>query len=481
MILKGFISMYRPRYLRTLVYMLQSTEYQPDAYLRWYWRTKDFGGVMHRRTLESTRAARLLLLALHCGVGAQLAVAAALIYFGAWRQLPGGVAFGAAVVVIYPVLWAHLMVIPLLLGRWFIVKPRDARTIKRSQRIFATHRAIKIAVAGSYGKTTMKELLNTVLGEGLKVAATPANKNVSVSHARFAAWLKGDEDVLIIEYGEWGPGDVARFAGITQPTHAVITGVAPAHLDRYKTLKAVGQDIFSVADFVKSKQAYVNNESPSSVKAFLKKSYQLFDGRGALGWKTSQIKVGLDGTTLTLKKGKRTLRLQSGLVGRHQVSYLGFVAALALELGLTEKQVQAGVAKTKPFEHRMQPYQLSGAWIIDDTYNGNLEGIRAGTTLLKALKAKRKIYVTPGLVDQGRESETVHKEMGRLIAAAKPDMVVLMKNSVTAYIQIGLTEGNYKGEVGVESDPLEFYTSLAHFVAAGDLVLMQNDWPDNYA
>ena len=129
----------------------------------------------------------------------------------------------------------------------------------------------------------------------------------------------------------------------------------------------------------------------------------------------------------------------------------------------------------------MQPYLLSGAWIIDDTYNGNLEGIRAGTQLLKYLEAYRKIYVTPGLVDQGEETERVHIEVGELIAAAQPDLVVLMQNSVTDYIQHGLAKAKFAGQVQIKTAPLEFYTNLNHFVAAGDLVVMQNDWTDNYA
>jgi UDP-N-acetylmuramoyl-tripeptide--D-alanyl-D-alanine ligase len=129
----------------------------------------------------------------------------------------------------------------------------------------------------------------------------------------------------------------------------------------------------------------------------------------------------------------------------------------------------------------MQAYQLSGGWVIDDTYNGNIEGIRAGTQLLIDLSAKRKIYVTPGLVDQGKETKTVHLEMGRLIAAAEPDLVVLMKNSVTQFIQEGLEFGNFKGIVRVEENPLQFYNNLREFIAAGDLVIMQNDWPDNYS
>lgn len=478
--IRELLSVYRPGYPKVLVYMLQGSEYRPGPYLQWLVRTTDFSRVMQRRTLEPTRPARLLLLALRLGILLQVAMGLLLVYAGIWHGVPGGWAFGAALIISYPFIWAYAVVVPLLIGRELSAKPKEQRTVAHAETIFADHPGIRIAVAGSYGKTTMKELLNTVLSEGMKVAATPANKNVSISHARFAAKLTGDEDVLIIEYGEGKPGDVARFARLTHPTHAVITGLAAAHLDEYKTVQAAGEDIFAVADYLKGRNVYVNDESPD-IKPFLKPAYKPFNGQGALGWKISQARTGLDGTTFTIKKGAKSLKLQSRLLGRHQLGFLAFAAALALELGVSEKQVQAGIAKTKSFEHRMQPYQLAGAWIVDDTYNGNLEGIRAGTALMKELAAKRKIYVTPGLVDQGTETQRIHREAGKLIAEAKPDMVVLMKNSVTGFIQEGLAVGHFKGELRVEADPLDFYTNLKHFVAAGDLVVMQNDWTDNYA
>jgi UDP-N-acetylmuramyl pentapeptide synthase len=475
-----FTSLYRPSYTTALIYMLQSTEYQTGPYLKWVRRTEDFSQVMRRRTLERTRPARLLLLALRLGIALQILAGLVLIYLGGWHNLPGGIALGIALIIVYPFAWAYLITLPLLAGREFSAKPQERRLIDKSSGIFAKHPGARIAVAGSYGKTTMKELLATVLAEGLKVAATPANKNVSSSHAKFAAKLSGKEDVLIIEYGEGEPGDVVRFARVTRPTHAIITGLAPAHLDRYKTLEAAGKDIFSVADYLKGQQVYVNGEAPA-VKPFLKPSYEVFNEEGALGWQVEKIQVSLDGTSFTLKKGKQSLELRSSLIGRQHVGYLALVAALALKLGLTKQQVIAGIAKTAPFEHRMQPYQLAGAWVVDDTYNGNLEGIRAGTQLLKELEGKRKIYVTPGLVDQGEETRRVHHEMGKLIAAAQPDLVVLMQNSVTQLIQEGLTKGNFKGKLQIEPNPLDFYTNLTHFVATGDLVVMQNDWTDNYA
>jgi UDP-N-acetylmuramoyl-tripeptide--D-alanyl-D-alanine ligase len=182
-----------------------------------------------------------------------------------------------------------------------------------------------------------------------------------------------------------------------------------------------------------------------------------------------------------MAKASEVLHIQSGLLGRQQIGPLALAAALARQLGMEPTAIEAAIARTKPFEHRMQPRQLAGAWVIDDTYNGNLEGVRAGLALLQELPAKRRIYVTPGLVEQGNLTEANHQAIGRLIAAAQPDIVVLMRNSVTAFIQTGLEAGGYKGALTLESDPLAFYTHLNQFVAAGDIVLMQNDWTDNYA
>jgi UDP-N-acetylmuramoyl-tripeptide--D-alanyl-D-alanine ligase len=471
--------MYDFKYARTIVYMLQSTEYAPRPYIKWLWRTKNFHTVMHRRTLEMTRPARMLLLAMRLGILAEIIIGLVLICLDVSHHLAGGIEFGVTLIVVYPMVWSHLIVVPLILGKNFVSKPKANQLSIQAEKIFAEHPGIKVAVAGSYGKTTMKELLKTVLSDVFEVAATPANKNVSVSHAQFARSLTGTEDVLIIEYGEGAPGDVSGFAQVTHPTHAVITGLAPAHLDQYKTLEAAGDDIFSVANFVESNRVYVY-DGEKSVMPFIKPDFETFDANGALGWKTHSILVSIEGTTFKMTKGKEILNIKSGLVGKHQVGYLAFVAAYGLLLGMKASQVEAAMAVTQPFAHRMQPYTISGAWVIDDTYNGNLEGIRAGTEVLNDLEAKRKIYVTPGLVDQGKETGRVHREMGKLIATAKPDMVVLMKNSVTNYIQTGLNRAGYKGELRIEEDPLDFYTNLPQFVATGDLVVMQNDWPDNY-
>ncbi|HEX5447856.1 MAG TPA: Mur ligase family protein [Candidatus Saccharimonadales bacterium] len=478
-LLRSLAILYSPSFARLVVYMLQSTEYQIGPYLRWFWRTDDFTKVMHRRTLAVTRSAKLLLSFVQLGMLLQLVAAVGVFITGISQDNASMVLVGIALLLGIPGLWGHAVVLPLLLGRIFITKPSHRLQIKRSHKVFSSHKALKIAVAGSYGKTTMKEMLATVLAGGKKVAATPANLNVPISHARFAKKLKGDEEVLIIEYGESAPGDVKRFAKATKPDIGIITGLAPAHLDKYKTLKRAGEDIFSLSRFVKDDNTYVNEES-EAVKPFLKPGFNLYGADKAAGWNVQNIKISLSGTSFEMKKDRQTFKLKSQLLGRHQVGPLALAAALAFKLGLNAKQIESGIAKIEPFEHRMELRHLGGANVVDDTYNGNIDGMKAGLELLKELPAKRKIYITPGLVDQGAESIRIHQELGKLIAGANPDIVVLMQHSVTPDIQKGLEAGNYQGRLILENDPLNFYNNLEQFVAAGDLVVMQNDWPDQY-
>lgn len=477
--ISSLVSLYSFAYPTVLVYMLQASEYRVGRFLRWYWRTGDFNKIMYRNRLQPTRYAKLLVLALRIGMSLQIIAAGWFVLL--WRQgrLAGGLQIAAALVVSYPVIWAHLIALPLVLARIFIVTPKQRRLIKKATAVFANHPAKVIAVAGSYGKTTVKELLATVLAEGLKVAATTGNRNVASSISHFALGLKGDEKVLIVEYGEAQPGDIEKLNKLVRPAIGVITGLAPAHLDNYPTIESAGKDIFNLSNYLNDK-VFVNGESVA-LKTFIKEGNIVYSRVGTDGWQVLDAKTGYDGTSFVLRKNTTRLLINSELLGLHQIGPLALSAVIASELGLSKAQIERGAAKTVPFEHRMQPRTQGGAWVIDDTYNGNIDGVKAGLDLLKHLPAKRKIYVTPGLVDQGTETEKVHLEIGQLIAKTRPDLTVLMQNSVTELIKKGLRMGVYKGELRIETDPLHFYSNLDQFVAAGDLVLMQNDWPDQYS
>ncbi len=254
--------MYNPIWFSKVVaYMLQNVEYNMRAYIAWLGRVKNFKKVMYRRTLEGTKAAKLFRLFVAGGMTAQYVASAALGLYGYMYELTPLMVLAVLGVLLTPFLWALIVTLPLVAARICIQMPKEKKNIAASKDIFAHTNAVKIAVAGSYGKTSMKELLGHVLSSQKKVAITPANKNVASSHALYAKKLQGDEDVLVVEFGEGKPGDVARFSRTFQPDIVIITGIAPAHLDAYASTEEAAKDIFTAAQHVRPADVYVNKDS----------------------------------------------------------------------------------------------------------------------------------------------------------------------------------------------------------------------------
>ena len=475
--MKKILSFYSLKYPKTLVYMLQSSEYKIDDYLQWVKRTKDFSQVAKRRQLDGTIKARLILALLWLVIVLMVALACVfiLIFQTLWSVL-----VAVVILLITPWLISYVIVVPLYLGHVFIQKPREKRIIASARQIIANHKGLKIAIAGSYGKTTAKEILKTVLSQGKKVAFTPGNMNTLIGISRFTKTLVGDEDIIIFELGEERLGDVRELCDLTQPDMGVITGISEAHLSSFGTIENTISTIFGLQDYLGNRTLYKNQESQYVASKIKSGDDLAFNREGVNGWKVSNPKVDITGTSFTAKKAGKTISAHTGLLGLHNIGIITVTISIADELGLTLEQITAGLNETVPFEHRMQPRRIHGAWLIDDTYNGNSEGVRAGLLLLKEIEAKRRIYVTPGLVEQGDKTREVHEKIGNQIASVA-DVVVLMKNSVTKFIVNGLNEAKFNGQLLIIDNPLEFYSNLEHFVAAGDVVLMQNDWTDNFA
>ena len=456
--------------------MLQTNEYRASRYIAWVLRTADFRNIMRRQKLVYTRKAQLLVAIAWVIATALIGLLAFALYTAASGEGQWWI-IAAGIVIVSPFVLALGLTLPLVIGYVLIQKPREKVIIARAREVLNNHPAKRIAVLGSYGKTTAKEMLKTVLAEGVNVAATPGNMNTAIGISRFVMKLRGNEDVLLFELGEEKPGDIRRLSRIVRPDLAIITGINEAHLQSFKTLERTVETIYEITDFVEPSELYQNTDNTIIAKSRNEGISYGLHGVGEA--KVTHATTSLDGTDFTVAFGDEKLAIHTALLGLHTVGVSAAVAAIAKQLGLKKDAIEEGFRNVQPFEHRMQLKPLHGAWIIDDTYNGNSDGIKAGLELLATLDAKRRVYVTPGLVETGSETEKVHVQIG--VQAAKMDVVVLMQNSVTEYIQAGLKKGKFKGELLIVDDPLSFYTNLDQIVAAGDVVLMQNDWTDNYA
>ena len=422
--IKRFLSYYRPRYLRSLIYMLQASEYHAGEYLAWFWKVRDFGAVEKRKHLVKTKKAMLLLaLAILLAV-VLLLLACSMFWLAAW---PVNIVLFIVIILAGPYLIACGIVVPLYLAEIVIQKPLVFFALRRTKRALAKHKALKIGVAGSFGKTSMREILKATLSAGKKVAAPPESYNTPLGIAKFVAGLRGDEEILIFELGEYYPGDVRKLCRIVQPDWGFVTGVNEAHLEKFRTLARTAGTIFEIGEFLDPERLYVNAESLLAKK--YASSGNIFYSREGVGdAHVADPKTGLDGTSFTFIKDDAKLTMQSKLLGLHNIGPLAAAADIALRLGLSPAQVEEGIRKTAPFNHRLEPkIDASGVITLDDSYNGNPDGVRAVIDFLGSLAGHRRWYVTPGLVEMGPRTGEVHREIGRELAAAGIEKTVLVE------------------------------------------------------
>ncbi len=521
--MKNFLTRYSLTYVRSLVYMLQASEYHVGDFLDWFWRTRDFLHVEERKALVKTPKAVAFLCV---GYSALTVVYVFVFWLLSTTTTVCGYLVSFLAIVGIPFVLTYILAVFTVAVR-FVQWPVERSIVASAKKKLKEHKGLKIAIAGSYGKTSMREILKTVLGKGKRVSAPPGSYNTPQGIAKFVKGLQGDEEVLIFELGEYYPGDIRKLCDFVQPDMGVITGVNEAHLEKFKDISRTQKTIFELADYLASVipaeagiqkgLLYINGENalakeyvttlippflkevpdraedlnPSARKfatPFMKERINFYTRAGAGKWKVENAKTSLEGTTFTLADGTQKISAHSHLLGLHQVGPLAAVADIATGLGLTPLQIEQGISETKPFEHRLEPKtDAHGVITLDDSYNGNPDGVRAVIDFLASLKGiglsaeGRRFYVTPGLVEMGVKTEEAHKEIGRQLASAGIEKVVLIRNSVTPFIEKGLQEGKYEGEIIWFAKALEAFSALPNLTVKGDVVLLQNDWPDQYA
>src|SRR3989339_1620674 len=471
-----FFSRFHPRYIRSLVYMLQTSEYKARDYLVWLCDVQDFRFVEKRKQIKWSIKTVLLVF-----VGWMLLIGTA--SSGLWLMFatnqPYRYVLGVAIVILSPMLLGHIILAPLIVIQSFVQKPIESAIIYRAKKNLAKHHGVKIAIAGSFGKTSIREILKTVLSEDKKVAAPPHSYNTPLGISKFIKTLKGNEEVLIFELGEYYPGDVKKLCKLINPDIGIITGINEAHLQKFKTIEKTVQTIYELADFLGDKPLYVNGESILA-RDHARPNHNMYSREGVNSWRMENAHSDLSGTSFVMEKNNVPMEIRSSLLGLHQIGPLALSADLARRLGSTPSQIREGTSKTKPFDHRLAlSVDCNGVTTLDDSYNGNPDGVKAVITFLASLKGRR-FYVTPGLVEMGSKKEEVHREIGRELARAQIEKVVLVKNSVTPFIEEGLYEEKYEGEVIWFDEALKSFAALPRITVKGDIVLLQNDWPDQY-
>jgi len=152
---------------------------------------------------------------------------------------------------------------------------------------------------------------------------------------------------------------------------------------------------------------------------------------------------------------------------------------VGIVFGLNIVKIAEALSNYRPLKGRMTLLPgIKTSYIIDDSYNGNPDGVRAAIRVLESFPNRRKIYVTPGLIELGEKSETIHLDIGNNLAKVA-DLIVLVDTRATKSIAQGLLEAGFdKEKILIFPNATETHKKVRSLIASNDVVLFQNDWPD---
>ncbi len=354
---------------------------------------------------------------------------------------------------------------------------RNKKFVKRAGQVLNETEIIRVGVVGSYGKTSVKNILKAMLSTRYKVVETPASYNTPIGVAK-TVFTDGfaENQVLIAEMGARKTGDIAELCALVKPDYAVFTGVCQQHISTFESLEKVFAE---KSEIIKSGAKVVCAESLKErvENAFGKdEDGVIFAVESAI----ENLRLNATDTQFTLRIKGESVEIKTKLLGKAAAENILLAATLAVEMGVSLTDIQKAVCTLEAIPHRLQLVENNGVYILDDGYNANPRGAFEAIAALGRFTGG-KCVVTPGIVECGVLEEEINGKLGVRIAEEGLDLVILVGETLVGAVKKGYIEGG-----GDESKLVcvrnleEAKSALSGWVQAGDAVLFLNDLPDVY-
>lgn len=342
-----------------------------------------------------------------------------------------------------------------------------------------------IGITGSYGKTSVKYYLQTLLQDHFNVLITPESYNTPMGVVKtIRGSLKSTHEIFVCEMGARHVGDIKEICDIVHPHHGVITSIGPQHLETFFNMDNIVHTKYELADalpadgmlFLNGDSEYVTGNSDAYANKIFYRSQTTGEG-----YQASDIQLSQLGTEFTVTAPDGTSeRFQMRLVGEHNVINVVGAIAIANSMGISLRDLRVPVRRIQPVAHRLQMIERGAVTIIDDAYNSNPVGSKAAVETLAMFDGVR-ILITPGMVELGKEEEQYNYKFGTY-AAACCDYILLVGRKHTQPIKKGVLDSGFSEEKCHVYDTLEDALSFAYSIKdeGHKFILLENDLPDNY-
>jgi UDP-N-acetylmuramoyl-tripeptide--D-alanyl-D-alanine ligase len=330
-----------------------------------------------------------------------------------------------------------------------------------------------IGVTGSIGKTTTREAMAHLLAVKYRVHRTKRNFNNHFGLPLGLLTLEPEYDLAVVELGMSHSGEISALARIALPNQAVVTNVAPVHLESFDSITGIARAKYELIEALPNGGTAVLNADDEYVCQFGRD----FKGKVILfGFKAADVRaenievLGSEGTRFDLVSQGIRQPVQSPLLGKHNVYNVLAAAAIALEHGITLSEIAAAVPSLQPADKRGQVFQLGQATVLYDCYNSSPKALKAAVDTLAAMPARRRIVVAGEMLELGTTSEQLHRECARYMAESKLDYLLGVRGLAKAMVEVAREAGL---EAELVATPEAAGEWLARETREGDVVLLK--------
>jgi len=328
-----------------------------------------------------------------------------------------------------------------------------------------------VGITASYGKTSIKNYIAHLLQSKYRTYATPRSVNTLGGVMKDVNDdLPVDTEVYVVEMGARGEGDIAEITTFVNPHYVVVGKIGPAHIEYFKTIENIRNTKMEIMQTKRLKEAWIHESAMVKPEADNIHIY----GTGEIARQNPElpapefiiedVEATLDGTSFTLNGTRYT----ASILGAFNAMNLAAAVLVAKQMGLSDEEIQQRLSTLKAVDHRLQRIDAGGKVILDDSFNGNIDGMMASFDLASTYKG-RKVVITPGLVEvDDALNEQVAKRADEVF-----DVVVVTGDLNYAIFKQYVDPAKL---VKLESKA-QMEEMLVEQTRPGDLILFANDAP----
>lgn len=376
------------------------------------------------------------------------------------------------------VIFAFYLILPieLMINKYYITRAKNK--LKKNPNL------IKVAITGSYAKTTVKFILQKMIEKKYITLSSPHSYNTPLGLTRVILKdLKPNHQIFIAEFGAKKVNEIKELCHLIKPNHGILTSIGSQHLETFKTQENIIKTKLELADYIKDGYMIFNGDSKfifDYYKDYQNTNKMITYAENPNGFAHAKdIFLNQNGINFTLVIDDSEVKCKTKLLGKHSLQNIALCAAMAYKLGVSLSQIQEAISELVPFQHRMEILPAkSDMIIIDDSFNASSEGCEAALEVLKEFKDYQKIIITPGIVEMGKLDTTANYEFGKQIAKVC-DKVIIVNDINLNSITKGLLENNFDNNSIFKAENLtQAQNKLQEIAKEKCVVLFENDLPD---